>query len=74
MTDNWEQELKEFSKLIVPGRQLKDKTYLYHVLGIFDDEWVAVKYFGKNKRRWFYEFENMYHYYIFYKDGHLTIK
>jgi len=43
-------------------------NYLYHVLGIFDDDAVAVKYYGKYKQWWHYEFQNMYRIWIAYND------
>jgi hypothetical protein len=41
--------------------------FVYHVLAIYDDEEVAVKYFGKHKRWWHYTFfpiDGLFYYYL----------
>ena len=45
--------------------------YLYHVLDIFDDDEVAVKYYGRYKQWWHYEFQNIYRIWLVYKEGTL---
>ena len=44
---------------------------LYHVLDIYDDDQVAVKYYGIHKQWWHYEFQSMYRIWFAYKDGRL---
>ena len=34
------------------------ETYLIHVLCIVDERQVVFKYYGKHKKRWFYEVED----------------
>ena len=46
-------------------------TRLYHVLDIFDDDEVAVKYYGKYKQWWHYEFQNMYRIWLAYEEDNL---
>lgn len=50
----------EAKKVIMVGVKFRYDNYLYHVLGIFDEENVAVKYYGKHKQYWNYEFMDMY--------------
>jgi hypothetical protein len=47
---------------------------IYHVLGIFDGDEIALKYWGKHKQRWFYEFQSIYYFYFLNQSGNLTIK
>jgi hypothetical protein len=48
--------------------------YLYHILGIFDNEKIAVKYFGKHHQWWHYEFIDIWRFYCAYQKGHAVIK
>lgn len=48
--------------------------YLFHILGIFDEEQVAVKYFGKHRQWWHYQFFDMWDLYFAYQNGNLEIK
>ena len=58
----------DFIKNIKPGDIIRVETGtvqrnidgVYHVLGIFDDEWIAVKSFFRPKNKWIYEFINSY--------------
>ena len=58
------QEYLEFLELIETITAIKcnkpnimDGDLLYHVLDIYDQEWVALKYYGKHKQHWHYRFE-----------------
>ena len=67
-------EIKEMNEMLSNAKSFRYDGYLYHVLGIFDDENVAVKYYGKHKQFWHYEFMDSYFLYLKYRDGLLTIE
>lgn len=74
-------EVENLLELIKPGIILKvyfSETNLnnriYHVLGVFDGDEIAVKSWSKYKQRWFYEFQSIYYFYFLNLSGNLTIK
>ena len=75
------EDINEFSKLIKPDMILKVdfgennfNNRVYHVLDIYDGDEIAVKYWGKHKQRWFYEFQSIWYFYYANLSGNLTIK
>ena len=48
--------------------------YLYHILGIFDNQQIAVKFFGKRHQWWQYKFIDALDLYLGYINGHVVIK
>ena len=51
-----------------------DGDLLYHVLHIYDREWVALKYYGKHKQFWHYRFEYAYGLWLSYKRGWIELR
>jgi len=72
--DEYNRVVKKASEIIRVGTKFKCDGYLYHVLGIFDEEHVAVRFFGKHKQWWHYEFTDMYSTGYRLENGVLTIK
>jgi hypothetical protein len=75
---NEDEEIEKFGELINVGTKFKlnypNDKYLYHVIGIFDGWNIAVKYFGKHKQWWHYEFMDLSYLYFADKSGHFVIK
>jgi len=72
--DNNEKEIEEFLKKLPIGTKFKYRNYLYHVLGIFDDYNVAVKYYGKHKQWWHYKFFGAWTLWYSYEHDEIEIK
>lgn len=72
------EDIEEFAELFKKDVCFKmnhhGDNHLYHVLDVFDGWNVAVKYYGKHKQWWHYEFQNIYFLYEAYKFGRLEIK
>jgi hypothetical protein len=47
---------------------------VYHILAIYDDEEVAVKYFGKHKQWWHYTFYNIELLFLLYEKGWIELR
>lgn len=47
---------------------------LYHVLDIYDDEYIATKYYGKHKQWWHYRFFNAYQIWNYYQQGWIELR
>jgi hypothetical protein len=47
---------------------------LYHVLAIYDDTVVAVKYFGNHKQWWHYQFYDITTLFLFYNRGWIELR
>lgn len=67
---------KELLRMITPGKSVKldygadnKNTRKIHVLAIFSGEYVACRRW--HKRAWHYYFENMYFFWLNWKDGRL---
>jgi hypothetical protein len=79
LADAYQQETEEMLKLLEGKTKFKSKDtllgdYLYHILGIFDNEQIAVKYFGKHQQWWHYKFIDAWSLYQDYKRGCVEIK
>lgn len=72
--DEYQRVVNLASEVIKVGTKFKKDGYLYHVLGIFDGEYVATKFFGKHKQWWHYEFTNMYNVGYGLENGAVVIK
>ena len=76
----YQQEIDKMLHLLAGKTQFRcsgkspHRNYLYHILGIFDGEQIAVKYFGKHKQWWHYEFIHAWSLYQDYKNGYIKIK
>lgn len=72
-----EAELLLFAEKFKPNITFRDRInsgdgeYLVHVLGVFDKDYVAVKYYGKHKQWWHYEFLDVWTLYAHYCNGML---
>ena len=51
-----------------------DGDFLYHILAIYEDEWVAVKYFGKHKQWWHYTFFPITYLFMLYERGWIELR
>ena len=47
---------------------------LYHILGIYDNTAVAVKFYGAHKQYWRYGFYDVYQLYLYYKNDWIELR
>lgn len=50
------EKLAKASKIRCNRRAVLQGEQVYHILGIFDDNWVALKYYDQRDRIWHYFF------------------
>ncbi len=72
------QEYDDFIRQFVPGVKFriispfpvgpKKRKVLYHVLGVFDDIAIVVKYFRNDKKWWHYEVKDGYSLWLSHQD------
>jgi hypothetical protein len=80
IVNTYQQETDEMLKLLEGKTEFRCDgkivrgDYLYHILGIFDNEKIAVKFFGKHHQWWHYEFIDAWSLYQDYKRGCVEIK
>ena len=47
---------------------------LYHILDIYDNTAVAVKFYGAHKQYWRYNFYDVYQLYLYYKNDWIELR
>jgi len=66
--------LKNVSAIRVARWNIMNGELLYHILDIYDDEAVAVKYYGKHKQWWRYAFYNVWQLKRWYEKGWIELR
>ena len=73
-----EQEYLDFLDLLKETKSIKSnrenwlaKDILYHIVGIYEEEWIALRYY---KRDWNYKFQFAYGLWLAYKNGWIELR
>ena len=72
--DEFREQLKITATIRCNQPNVMAGDLIYHILDIYDDEEVAVKYFGKHKQWWHYTFYSISALFLFYKKGWIELR
>lgn len=65
------EQFKTGIKFKINGENRENGERLLHVLDVYDDYHIAIKFFGKHKQWWHYDFMDGYLLWLYYKKGNL---
>jgi hypothetical protein len=68
------EKLKKAKAIKCNRFNIMDGELLYHILAIYDDEAVAVRYYGKHKQWWHYEFYNVIELKIYFENCWIELR
>jgi hypothetical protein len=71
----------EFLEKLTNAKSIKCKQWnvmdgdlLYHILDIYDKEYVATKYYGKHKQWWHYRFYDARMLFVYYQNEWIEVR
>ncbi len=76
--DRFPSELRD---ILLPGNIVRiwydegnPNNELRHIRAIVDEVWIVYRVWGKRKRRWFYDIDSWFSFYLAWRDGFVKIE